>query len=592
MVLKKNNEKQPVEVSLKQDIVSLISHSASILDRDVKKAIEFAEQAKEIAQEHFFTKELADSLKQLSLCYAYFSDYGRVMRTSLEAMDLYKICNDFGGEADCLNALGGVYNFLQDYNKRLECNLKCLELRKKINDETAQISTYNNIGDTYTVMQDYNNALTYFNICLTFNLSDRLKAIVYYNIGEVHYFKKDYATAQKFIQQGLEYGVKTDYWQIIIAAYQMQANILLLDKKFNEAITVLEKAFEISTIKKSKEDQFPLYDLFSKAYSGLKDFKKAFQNLEKHNQLKNELISLNNAQKLKKIEFEHQFKKINTETDEIKKKNTQIVAAFNKIEIQRNEIESKNVAITDSIHYAKRIQFAILPSDEKMSKLLPNSFVFYQPKDIVSGDFYWIEKVHDEIVFSVIDCTGHGVPGAFVSLIAFNMLNKVVLENELTKPSEILSNMDILMQRVFVNSSEKIRDGVDMGICSFNLNTKELNFAGAFHSLFICNNGVVNEIKGNRESIGFSIYENKKEFINHKVDIKKGDTIYLSTDGLPDQFGGIKGKKLKWKGVKAQFLLWHQQPIIQQKKAIKTFFKMWKKDLEQIDDVCVFGVKI
>ncbi|MBI2279627.1 MAG: SpoIIE family protein phosphatase [Bacteroidetes bacterium] len=592
MDLKKNTSLINVEIQQQQEIQDLIKQSEEILATQFTKAVECAEQAKELAQKHFFTKELADSLKQLSLCYAYISDYGKVMRTALEAMDLYISCNNYGGEAECLNILGGVYNFLQDYNKRLECNLKCLVLRKKANDEKGQITTYNNIGDTYTVMQDYENALKYFNICLTFDLTNRMKAIVYYNIGEVNYFKKEYKIAQEFIQKGLAFGIETDYWQIIIAAYQMQANILLLDKKYNEAIEILTKAFEISKLKKSKEDQYPLFELFSKAYSGLKDYKNAYQYLNKYNNLKNELHSLNNAQKLKKIEFEHQLRSLTSETDEIKKKNTQIVAAFKKIEIQRNEIESKNIAITDSIHYAKRIQFAILPSDKKVKTHLKNCFVFYQPKDIVSGDFYWVEQVNDEIIFSVIDCTGHGVPGAFVSLIAYNMINKVVLENQITKPAEILNKMDELMQSLFKNSEENIRDGVDMGICSYNIKTNELNFAGAFHSLFVCEGNELNEIKGNRESIGFSIYEKKKDFVNHKITLKKGTTLYLCTDGLPDQFGGIKGKKLKWKGVKEKLMEWHKQPISQQKNAVKTFFNVWKNDLEQLDDVCIIGVRI
>ena len=575
-----------------KEIAKLLKQSEEQLSTNFTLAISSAEEAKQLAIQHFFTKELADSLKQISLCYANVSDYGNVMKTSLEAMDLYISCNDYGGEADCLNALGGVYNFLQDYNKRLECNLKCLALRKKINDDNAQIGTYNNIGDTYTVMEDYENALKYFNICLTFNLSARQKAIVYYNIGEVHYFKKDYKTAQEFIKKGLDFGIETDYWQIIIAAYQMQANILLLDNNFNEAILILEKAFEIADIKKSKEDQYSLYELFSKAHAGLNDYKKAFENLDKYNRLKNEVMSFNNAQKLKKIEFEHRLISITSETDEIKKKNTQIVSAFKKIEIQRNEIESKNIAITDSIYYAKRIQFAILPSDKKVKQLLKNSFVFYQPKDIVSGDFYWVEQVNDEIIFSVIDCTGHGVPGAFVSLIAYNMINKVVLENQITNPAEILKQMDVLMQSLFEQSEEKIRDGVDMGICTLNTKTNELNFSGAFHSLFICNDEELTEIKGNRDSIGFSIYENKKEFTNHQVSLKQGDTIYLSTDGLPDQFGGVKGKKLKWKGLKEQLCLWQKIPIANQKDTIKSFFYNWKNDLEQLDDVCIFGVRI
>lgn len=575
-----------------KEIKDLLKQSDENLLVDFNLAIAAAEKAKNISLQYFYTQELADCLKQLSHCYSYVSDYGKVMQSALDAMDLYKTCNDFKGEADCLNILGGVYNFLQDYNKRLECNLKCLELRKKANDERGQISSYNNIGDTYTVMGDYENALKYFKLCLTFELDIHMKAIVYYNIGEVHYFKKDYKIAQEYIQKGLEFGVSTDYWQIIIAAYQMQANIFILDKNYHEAIVVLEKAQQVAKLKKSKEDKYPLYELLAEVYSKLKDYPKAYDYLTKFNKLKNEVMSINNTQKLKKIEFEYQFRSITNEAEEIKKKNKQIVEAFNKIEIQRNEIESKNISITDSIHYAKRIQTAILPDEIKIKQLLPKSFVYYEPKDIVSGDFYWIEKVNDQVIFSVIDCTGHGVPGAFVSLIAYNMINKVVLEQQITKPSEILNRLDVLMRNMFVNSKDKIRDGVDMGICSLNTKTNELQFSGAFHSLFICNNHQLTEVKGNRESIGFSILESKKEFINHQMVLDKDSTIYLSTDGFPDQFGGIKGKKLKWKGLKAKLLGLHQLSITSQKKELKIFFNTWKNDQEQLDDVCIMGVRI
>jgi len=575
-----------------KEISRLLKESDEKLVKDFTSALALAEKAKNLSLQHFYTKELADSLKQLAHCYAYISDYGNVMQAALDAMDLYKTCKNLKGEADCLNILGGVYNFLQDYNKRLESNLKCLDLRKKANDEKGQISSFNNIGDTYTVMGDYENALKYFNICLSFNLTNHMKAIVYYNIGEVNYFKKDYKIAQEYIQKGLDFGIETDYWQIIIAAYQMQANILLINKNYTEAISVLEIAFKISEIKKSKEDQYPLCELFSQAYAKLNNFEKAYEYLNRFNELKNEVMSINNTQKLKKIEFEHQLKSITNEAEEIKKKNKQIVEAFTKIETQRNEIESKNIAITDSIHYAKRIQTAILPDDTKVKQLLPNSFVYYEPKDIVSGDFYWIEKVNDQVIFSVIDCTGHGVPGAFVSLIAYNMINKVVLEQHITKPSEILNRLDVLMQNLFSNSKNNIRDGVDMGICSLNTKTNELQFSGAFHSLFICNNNELSEIKGNRESIGFSMLGNKKEFLNHQITLEKGAAIYLSTDGFPDQFGGVKGKKLKWKGLKAVLLEFHQHSIKSQRKEFKNFFHTWKNDQEQLDDVCIMGVRL
>jgi serine phosphatase RsbU (regulator of sigma subunit) len=353
----------------------------------------------------------------------------------------------------------------------------------------------------------------------------------------------------------------------------------------------LDKAQKIALEKGNKEEEYLLYRSYSDVYGKLNQFEKAYSYLNKYNQLKEELLNDNSAQKLKKIEFEFQFKSIKNEAEETKEKNKLLTRAFNQIETQRNEIELKNLSITDSIIYAKRIQNAILPSSEKIENLLKNSFVLYQPKDIVSGDFYWIDKVGDEVIFSVIDCTGHGVPGAFVSLIAHNALNKVILEKQITQPAQILTEIDKIMINSFSKSEDTIRDGMDMGICTWNIKTNTLQFSGAYHSLFINNGSELKEVKGNRESIGFSFYETKSKFINHNILIEQGMTIYLSSDGFPDQFGGEKGKKLKWKGFVNLIENVAEKSISEQRSNLASFFSNWKGDLEQLDDVCVIGVK-
>ncbi len=514
------------------------------------------------------------------------------MKAALQAMELFRGLSDIAGESVCLDILGGVYNFLGDYNKRLDCNLNCLSLREKAKDIPAQLSTTNNIGDTYLSMGDYSNALRYFKLCLTFpNLDDHIQAIVYYNIGEVYYNLKEYDSAQENIDKGLEFGKACGYWQILIAAYLMQAKMLILQDKNEAALAPLDLAQEIALEKGNKEEEYTLYRSYADVYGNLNQFEKAYSYLNKYNRLKEELLNDNNAQKLKKIEFEFQFKSIKNEAKETKEKNKLLTRAFNQIEIQRNEIELKNSSITDSIRYAKRIQNAILPSSEKIENILEKAFVFYQPKDIVSGDFYWIDKVGDEVIFSVIDCTGHGVPGAFVSLIAYNALNKVILEKQITAPAQILSEIDQIIINSFTNSGTNVRDGMDMGICTWNTKTNELQFSGAYHSLFINKGKGIEEIKGNRESIGNSLYETKSEFINYNVAIYPKMTIYLSSDGFPDQFGGEKGKKLKWKGFKSLLERISPSPIDAQLPLLRSFLTTWQGDLEQLDDICVVGVK-
>ncbi|PJA06666.1 MAG: hypothetical protein COX70_08995, partial [Flavobacteriales bacterium CG_4_10_14_0_2_um_filter_32_8] len=544
-------EEQGNVISVLKKIDEILEKSNQLKDKDVKLSIELAIEAKLLSEEHFYTKGLANSLIHLGKSYQNISNYGEAMKCALQAIELFKGLNDTFGESVCLDILGGVYNFLGDYNKRLDCNLKCLELREKANDVSAQLTTINNIGDTYMAMGDFDNALKYFKHCLSFpDLTHHIQAIVYYNIGEVYYCLKDYELAEKNIAKGLIFGISCNYWQIIIASYQMQARMLILQQKNEQALLLLNKALDLSIKNSSKEEEYSLYRYFSEAYNNLELYQKAYSFLNKYNQLKEELLNDNNAQQLKKIEFEFQFKSIQNEAVVTKEKNKLLTRAFNQIELQRNEIEEINLSITDSIRYAKRIQDTILPSKEKINKTLKDSFVFYQPKDIVSGDFYWVEEVADNVIFSVVDCTGHGVPGAFVSLIASNALHKVVLEKQIIKPATIISEINEIVTKLFESSEEYIRDGMDMGICTWNKKNGSLQFAGAFNSLFIYSDNQLSEIKGNRESIGSSIYQHEKNFNNHTINTKSGDMVFLSSDGFPDQFGGEKGKKLKWIGFK------------------------------------------
>lgn len=575
----------------KEQITSLLETSVKIMDEQLPDAITKAREAEKLAASIFDTKLLADCSKQIAVCYSQASNYIESMKSVLHAQELYQSINDYKGEADCLNILGGIYNFLKDYQKRLECNLKCLELRKKINDNMGQLSTYNNIGDTYTVMGDYKNALKYFDICLNFpNLTTKIKAIVNHNIGEVNYFKKDYPTALKYLEKGLEYGKESNYWQIIIASSTMKSSILLKQHFVDKAIITLDEVLAIAKKRNANEDTISIYELLAEAYQQKKEYEKAFNYIREHNAIKEDLLQKNNALQLKKIEFEFQLKAITSETEEIKRKNSQLTKAFKKIELQRNEIEYKNVAITDSIHYAKRIQMAILPSEKKVKTLLKKSFVFYRPKDIVSGDFYWTEKVGSKTFFSVIDCTGHGVPGAFVSLIAFNLLNKVILEKQYNHPAEILTELDRLLVETFRQSNESVSDGFDMGLCCWNEKQNTLSFAGANHSLFRIINNELIEIKGTKASIGYSLTGTKNNYANHVFEIQKGEKVYLCSDGLPDQFGGEKGKKLKWKGLKNWLLETQSSSIDVQKNKIHQLFKNWKNNQEQIDDICLMGV--
>jgi serine phosphatase RsbU (regulator of sigma subunit) len=316
---------------------------------------------------------------------------------------------------------------------------------------------------------------------------------------------------------------------------------------------------------------------------------------------------------------------------QVSQKQSRIISAQkNQVESQKQLVEEKNKEITDSINYAKRIQTAILPSQATVEKLLPNSFIFYKPKDIVAGDFYWVESLsvvdnsqfsvlsepltenRELILFAAADCTGHGVPGALVSVVCSNALNHSLNELNTDNPAAILDRTREIVISQFSKNDDNVRDGMDIALCSLRYNPDSyrgslpltehqtlnikpetvalLQYAGANNSLYIARNNELIEYPSNREPVG--VHYKKTPFNCHTIQLIKGDTIYLFTDGYADQFGGENGKKLKYKPFKELLLTISKHPIKEQKTFLNKHFTEWKGDYEQVDDVCVIGVKI
>jgi serine phosphatase RsbU (regulator of sigma subunit)/ligand-binding sensor domain-containing protein len=260
------------------------------------------------------------------------------------------------------------------------------------------------------------------------------------------------------------------------------------------------------------------------------------------------------------------------------------------IKIQKIEIETQHDEIRDSITYAKRIQEAILPPTELIDKCLPENFVLYKPKDVVAGDFYWLEEVGDTVIFAAADCTGHGVPGAMVSVVCHNALNRSVREFGLTEPNRILDKTRELVIQRFEQGKQEVNDGMDIAVCALNTKTNELKFAGANNGLYLIRNNELIETKGDKQPIGK--FHDPTPFTSHDIQLEKDDVFYVYTDGFADQFGGDKGKKLKSSNFKKLLLEKHKLSLNEQFKQIDDVFENWKGRLEQVDDVCVIGIRI
>ncbi len=382
------------------------------------------------------------------------------------------------------------------------------------------------------------------------------------------------------------------------------------------------------------------YLLKSKIYVGKKEFRKANKALNQYVLYNDSLLSEKSLQQVnqlsaryenekKELEISNLEKDKKTQQAEIKQQEAEnlvyligltlaiilivfvTIAFFQKrkanllikkqkdqIEIQKEIVEEKNNEILDSISYAKRIQQSILPPKRIIKSFLQESFILYLPKDIVSGDFYWMENVsskngeNNSILFAAVDCTGHGVPGAMVSVICHNALNKAVQEFKLSSPAKILDKVEELVKDSFSDNDENVNDGMDIALCSLNFETKKLIFSGANNPLWLIrkNSRDVETVSATKQPIG-GVRE-KVPFVNHELTLQPGDSIYIFSDGYADQFGGPKGKKLKQRPFKEYILSIQNEPMNKQHQLIEKHFTSWKGSLEQIDDVCVIGVKI
>ena len=266
---------------------------------------------------------------------------------------------------------------------------------------------------------------------------------------------------------------------------------------------------------------------------------------------------------------------------------------FQKLLAAKNqEIENKNQEIVDSITYAKRIQEAILLPPGLVKNHLPDSFILFKPKDIVAGDFYWLDEIEDKVIFAAADCTGHGVPGAMISVVCHNALNSAVREFQLIIPGKILDKTRELVIKQFSKSTEDVKDGMDISLCVLNKKTLVLEYSGANNPLWLLRNNTseIAEYKPTKQSVGKGNLAN--EFVTHSIQLSKGDTIYIFSDGFADQFGGEKGKKYKYKPFKELLTTNKNKSLSEQCDLINSEFEKWKKDLEQVDDICVIGVRV
>jgi serine phosphatase RsbU (regulator of sigma subunit) len=270
------------------------------------------------------------------------------------------------------------------------------------------------------------------------------------------------------------------------------------------------------------------------------------------------------------------------------------IATVRELDQRNSSLFEQNKELSDSINYALRIQQAILPPDYFVKSILHDYFIFYKPKDIISGDFYFAEKIGNKVVVAAVDCTGHGVPGAMMSVIGFKYLEQAVNERKITQPSEILKFLDIGVNNSLrqTDNESGVYDGMDLAVCTIDFETKKIEYAGAFNSLYFVQDDCLVEIKSDKFPIGVNEDGVADNYTHHEFQLESGNSIYLFSDGYADQFGGEKGKKFKYGPFKELLLSIQDKPMFDQMLVLEETIEKWQGNLPQVDDILVMGIRI
>ncbi|HET6243529.1 MAG TPA: tetratricopeptide repeat protein [Bacteroidia bacterium] len=569
---------------------------------------------------------IANSLNNIGNIYSEQGNYTEALKNNLVSLKINEELGDKKGIAGSLNNIGNIYSEQGNYSEALKNNLASLKIREELGDKRGIAYSLNNIGLIYSEQGNYPEALKNFLASLKIKEGDkRGSAYSLNNIGIVYTKTGKAEEGKKYILKSLQLSNEIGALDIVTLNYQAVAeadsalgNHQSALENYKQYIVYRDSLFNEENTQKTMQQQMQ-YEFDKKEAIAQAEFEKQQQlsaaELEKQ---RIATYSLAGGGMLILVFLAFALKAYRNKRRSnviILKQKQEVETQKTAVEQQKQVIEEKQKEILDSINYAKRIQTAILPPARLIKEHLQESFILYKPKDIVAGDFYWMEIVQlaDEkisglkdgekntedhqliktsanqlILIAAADCTGHGVPGAMVSVICNNGLNRSVREYGITDPGKILDKTREIVIQEFEKSDDEVKDGMDISLCALQGNT--LHWAGANNPLWIIRSNEIIEYRADKQPIGK--YAETKPFTTHTLELQKGDTIYIFTDGFADQFGGEQGKKFKSANFKKMLLSIQSETMERQKEIISDAFSLWKAELEQIDDVCIIGVRI
>lgn len=607
-------------------------------DADPQIAIDFLKQADDIALGTGNLRLQSDITNRIGYNCYYLSDYNNSVKYFLRTLDICEKQNNKQGIAACHNNIGSIYNELDDTTKALKHHLLALKLRKEFSkgDENSRneiAQSYGNVGKTYFAMGRYHEAMEYYRQSLELSAEIGNKgrqALMTNNIGSIYAEQKKYDEALPYFNDAYkiyrELEAEDNYalcLNNIAEIYYRKKQYDLSAESYRTALVCAQKAMSLPDMKTS-------YNGLHNCYLQMGDYKQAHDYLSKYIEIKDSIFNEQNStqinellakfdsdRKEQEIKLLQKDKEISSwwrnslivgavlllflafslysryrvkhkANEELSVKNKNIEEQKEIVEHQKLVLEEHQKEILDSITYAKRIQYALLANNELLNENLKNHFVLFNPKDIVSGDFYWAAEHGDYFFLAVCDSTGHGVPGAFMSLLNIGFLSEAIKEKNIEEPGKIFDYVRARLVGSISNGEQK--DGMDGILVRFSKKDHSICYASAYNAPVLIRNKQVIELPKDKMPVGRG--ERQMSFNTYKMDVEKDDMLYLYTDGYADQFGGESGKKFKYRQLNQLLMELSQQPVRQQSEKLLETFLAWKNKLDQVDDVLIVGIKI
>ena len=596
------------------------------LDISQSTALNYGKQALKLAQEVSYQRGVYNSANHLGNLYEKQGAFDKAKNNYLIAAEAEKKINAKKELATTYNSLGNVEAQLNNDNVALNYYLDALAIRREINDQDGIAISLANLGSFYYQRENYGKALNYYNEALDAARESKIKkteAYILYQLGVTHDKLNKTNEAIAYFEEQLKIAQAISDKDQIQRAYkalsQMHAKLKNYEKAyeyyrlyvtesdatFQEGLEARDK--EIEEIERKKQQKEREFNLQQKIIQEEEQLNRLIQIIFAGILIFVIVIALilyrSNHNNIKKNQLLAQQKnEIESKNKEILKKNNDIEKAFVEIE-QKNqdvqiafeEIERKNKDITASINYAKRIQNAMLPPQEAIKAEIPDYFILFRARDIVSGDFYFFSKLEDEkVIIAAIDCTGHGVPGAFMSMVGNDYLNQIINQQQETSPDVILQKLHESIVNNFRQRETENRDGMDAALCVIDKKTKTLEFAGASRPIIYIFQHELQDIQSSRLPVGG--YQNDAERFFEKQSFPicqdEPSMFYIFSDGYQDQFGGPKGRKFAKKKLIKLLHEIHQKPLTEQKEILEKTLEDWMGDSRQMDDILVIGFRL